>query len=125
MTSKQNNTTKTIIMNKNVFQVKNENDIMEIINDNLDKIIIIFYITLFDEIDKLKKYIIDIANLNKELIILYIDMLDYIGGNKLIIRNIPMVMFYYNKKHQLDMTMLDYDEINKYIKYCIDIVLTK
>lgn len=110
-----------VIKNQNLFQIKCEDDIMEIINDNLNKLIIIFFVNSSD--NTLKKFLLDNANTYQDVIFLYINILNYDAGNQFIINNVPSIVFFYNKDVQLVITVLDYEEINKYIKICISKLL--
>lgn len=110
----------TTIQNQNLFQVKNEEDVIEIIYDNLNKLIVIFFTLPTNDKDTndLKKYLLDSSNNNPNIIFLYIDLLNYETGNQLIIQTVPSVVFFYNKNPQLVMTSLIFKEIDKYIEIC-------
>ena len=81
----------TLIKNNNIFRIKYNNDIIEIINDNKNKIIICYY--YIKENEKINNELLKLCNEDNNIIILLINICEYETNlnNELIITKIPYV----------------------------------
>lgn len=101
-----------MIKNNNIFRIKYSNDIFEIKNDNLNKIIICYFFIKNDDI--INEKFINLCNNDNNIIILLINICEYEPNinNEIILDNIPYFKIFN-------------DKFNKYFDIINNIILNK
>jgi hypothetical protein len=109
------------IINNNIFRINDEKHIFEIIDNNPNKLIVIFFVSsqlLRETFGDLKLLLIRYGNEFKNSIFLYVDISNYKTQHNIEIKKIPCVCYLYNGELCVTITDLDYSEIYKYFMTC-------
>jgi hypothetical protein len=82
----------------NIYRITNENDIIEIVEHNLYKLIVVSFTTKQYKHNEFKKCLIDMASKFQNSIFLYVDVNNYMSSGNLKIYNIPETIIVYNRE---------------------------